>query len=226
MNGVAWDRRFGASDEWTHAPDQGLWRDRESGGPFAVSADAQHRLREGDIDALYLPFEVRDLGDFVRSAAPLGIAGFSVTIPHKQAILRYLDGYDPLAAEIGAVNTVLLRGTRLYGYNTDYVGVLQALEKATFHCVPAGCYWWAREERRERLHLRYAQGCARSRYKRVARRKPRSWRAPLVDKPWSRGSFAAGILRRHRELHACRLAFCGHACRNVQDLHRRWKQTS
>jgi 3-dehydroquinate dehydratase / shikimate dehydrogenase len=84
---------------------------------------------EQGVDSLYLPFAVNDLRDFVRSAAPLGIAGFSVTIPHKQAILRYLDWCDPLAAEIGAVNTVLMRGTRLYGYNTDYVGVLQAIEK-------------------------------------------------------------------------------------------------
>ena len=83
---------------------------------------------ERKIDALYLPFEVRDLRDFVRAAGPLGISGFSVTIPHKQSILRYLHGCDSLAAEIGAVNTVVLRGTRLYGYNTDYVGVLRALE--------------------------------------------------------------------------------------------------
>ena len=83
---------------------------------------------ERKIDAVYLPFEVRNLAEFVQSAKPLGISGFSVTIPHKQGILRYLDFCDPLAAEIGAVNTVVLRGARLYGYNTDYVGVLRALE--------------------------------------------------------------------------------------------------
>lgn len=80
-------------------------------------------------NAIYLPFLVRDLRDFVDSVQPLGISGFSVTIPHKERILKYLDGCDPLAAKIGAVNTVVVRaGGKLYGYNTDYVGVLRSLE--------------------------------------------------------------------------------------------------
>jgi 3-dehydroquinate dehydratase/shikimate dehydrogenase len=59
----------------------------------------------------------------------LGIRGFSVTIPHKETILKYLKECDPLAAEIGAVNTVVVRGDgSLYGSNTDFVGVLGALE--------------------------------------------------------------------------------------------------
>jgi len=81
------------------------------------------------INAVYLPFLVNDLRDFLNAIEPLGIAGFSVTIPHKQSILRHLDDCDPLAAAIGAVNTVVVRGRgKLYGYNTDYVGVLRALE--------------------------------------------------------------------------------------------------
>ncbi len=81
------------------------------------------------MDAVYVPVLVRDLRDFLGTIEPLGIAGFSVTLPHKEAILRYLDDCDPLAAEIGAVNTVVVRGGgKLYGYNTDYVGVLRALE--------------------------------------------------------------------------------------------------
>jgi len=83
-----------------------------------------------NVNAVYVPFRVRDLGDFLRSVEPLGIAGFSVTIPHKQAIVRRLDGCDPLAAQVGAVNTVVVRARgRLYGYNTDYVGVLRAIER-------------------------------------------------------------------------------------------------
>jgi len=82
------------------------------------------------INAVHLPFLVRDLRDFLRAIEPLGIAGFSVTLPHKEAILRHLDGCDPLAAAIGAVNTVVVRAKgELYGYNTDYVGVLRALER-------------------------------------------------------------------------------------------------
>lgn len=81
------------------------------------------------IDAVYLPFLVEDLSDFVESVAPMGVKGFSVTIPHKERIIKYLAGCDALAAAIGAVNTVVVRnGGRLYGYNTDYVGVLEALK--------------------------------------------------------------------------------------------------
>ena len=82
------------------------------------------------MNAVYLPFLVRDLRDFLAAIGRLGIAGFSVTLPHKETILRHLDGCDPLAPAIGAVNTVVVRGGgKLYGYNTDYVGVLRALER-------------------------------------------------------------------------------------------------
>jgi len=82
------------------------------------------------VNAVYLPFLVRDLDDFVAAIEHLGLQGFSITLPHKQEILRHLDDCDPLAAEIGAVNTVVVRGQgKLFGYNTDYVGVLRALER-------------------------------------------------------------------------------------------------
>ncbi len=82
------------------------------------------------MNAVYLHFRVRELRDFLRMIGPLGIAGFSVTLPHKQRILDCLDDCDPLASQIGAVNTIVVRGDRkLYGYNTDYVGVLRALER-------------------------------------------------------------------------------------------------
>jgi 3-dehydroquinate dehydratase / shikimate dehydrogenase len=82
------------------------------------------------MDAVYLPFLVKGLDDFVEAVRRFRFAGFSVTLPHKETILKYLDGCDPLAAEIGAVNTVQVRGKgRLYGYNTDYTGVLQSIEQ-------------------------------------------------------------------------------------------------
>jgi len=82
------------------------------------------------MNAVYLPFLVRELRDFLASIEPLGMAGFSVTLPHKERILDELQGCDPLAQKIGAVNTVIVRGGgELYGYNTDYVGVLQSLKR-------------------------------------------------------------------------------------------------
>jgi 3-dehydroquinate dehydratase/shikimate dehydrogenase len=83
------------------------------------------------IDAVYLPFlvEERLLGDFLKLAAELPVAGFSVTIPHKQKIIRYLNGVDPAARRIGAVNTVYRRHGKLRGTNTDVAGVTVPLEK-------------------------------------------------------------------------------------------------
>lgn len=82
------------------------------------------------VDAVYLPFLVHDLRDFLRAIPEFGVRGFSVTLPHKQSILRHLADCEPLAVEIGAVNTVVVRrDDSLYGCNTDYVGVLRALQK-------------------------------------------------------------------------------------------------
>jgi len=82
------------------------------------------------MDAVYLPFLVHKLPDFLAAIPEFRVRGFSVTHPHKQAILKYLQECDPLAAEIGAVNTVLVRRSgALFGCNTDYLGVLRALEK-------------------------------------------------------------------------------------------------
>jgi 3-dehydroquinate dehydratase/shikimate dehydrogenase len=81
------------------------------------------------INAVYLPFRVTDLREFLRAVPELGLSGFSVTLPHKERILDFLDDCEPLAAEIGAVNTVVVsRSGKLSGCNTDYVGVLRALE--------------------------------------------------------------------------------------------------
>jgi 3-dehydroquinate dehydratase/shikimate dehydrogenase len=81
-------------------------------------------------DAVFVPFLVRNLKEFLGALKGFGVAGLSVTIPHKETILGFLDGCDPLAEHIGAVNTVVVRGGgRLYGYNTDYVGVLRSLER-------------------------------------------------------------------------------------------------
>lgn len=81
-------------------------------------------------DAVYLPFLVHDLKDFLSAIPEFGVCGFSVTIPHKEKILKHLADCDRLAADIGAVNTVVVRRNgSLYGLNTDYVGVLRALER-------------------------------------------------------------------------------------------------
>lgn len=81
------------------------------------------------LDWVYVPFPVAPgrLAQAVAGLRALGVAGFSVTIPHKVAILPLLDQVDPEAQLIGAVNTVALREGRLLGFNTDGVGLVAAL---------------------------------------------------------------------------------------------------
>ncbi len=83
------------------------------------------------VDAVYVPFLVSPvhLRDFMSTAEKLPIAGFSVTIPHKQRILRYMDFLDPLARRIGAVNTVWRKAGRWRGTNTDADAVRIPLER-------------------------------------------------------------------------------------------------
>lgn len=77
-------------------------------------------------------YETRDIEAFIESVALRGdLAGFSVTIPYKKSILSYLDFLDPVAREVGAVNSVRVRASgnriRLEGFNTDVYGFTESL---------------------------------------------------------------------------------------------------
>ncbi|THH41649.1 shikimate dehydrogenase family protein [Neolewinella litorea] len=76
----------------------------------------------------YLNFEYRSADQFrkILNEYP-DLRGVNVTIPHKQAILSLLDEVDPVAKRIGAVNTILVKGGRTSGFNTDYQGFSQDL---------------------------------------------------------------------------------------------------
>jgi 3-dehydroquinate dehydratase/shikimate dehydrogenase len=83
------------------------------------------------VDAVYLPFLVPalQLPDWMKFASQMPVQGFSVTIPHKQSILRHLDIVAPLAKRIGAVNTVWRKAGKWRGANTDAEGVLKPLAR-------------------------------------------------------------------------------------------------
>jgi 3-dehydroquinate dehydratase/shikimate dehydrogenase len=79
-----------------------------------------------DVNAVYIPFEVRNLEAFMRRMAHprtrelvWNLRGLSVTAPHKSEVLNYLDWIEPAAREIGAVNTIVFEDDALHGYNTD-----------------------------------------------------------------------------------------------------------
>ncbi|MGL4109212.1 shikimate dehydrogenase [Clostridium sp. LP20] len=76
------------------------------------------------IEAAYKSFEIpkNDISKLGDSLKLLGIKGVNVTIPYKQEVLKDLDFIAPEAKAIGAVNTILLKDSKLYGYNSDYYG--------------------------------------------------------------------------------------------------------
>lgn len=81
------------------------------------------------VNAVYLPCETSRLGDFLAFAREMGFLGFSVTMPFKRAIIRDLDWLDPLAARIGACNTVAVQHGKWMGWNTDAAAVIEVLTK-------------------------------------------------------------------------------------------------
>jgi shikimate dehydrogenase len=81
----------------------------------------------------YLNFEIPEISILPSViAGNKDLAGLNVTIPYKEAVLEYLDHLDPVAAEVGAVNTIRivrkLEGISLEGYNTDVYGFSESLK--------------------------------------------------------------------------------------------------
>lgn len=84
-----------------------------------------------DIDAVYAAFHVipDNLGDAISGLRALGIRGLNVTVPHKMAVMSYLDEVSEDARAIGAVNTIIVEDDRLVGDNTDAYGFLMCVLK-------------------------------------------------------------------------------------------------
>ncbi|GAV63392.1 DHquinase_I domain-containing protein/Shikimate_DH domain-containing protein/Shikimate_dh_N domain-containing protein [Cephalotus follicularis] len=81
-------------------------------------------------NGVYVQFLVDDIANFLRTYSSTDFAGFSITIPHKEAAVKCCDEVDPVAKSIGAVNCIIRRQSdgKLFGYNTDYVGAISAIE--------------------------------------------------------------------------------------------------
>ena len=108
------------------------WRMGLIGDPVAHSYSP--RFQQAALDALGIParYELwqtpsNELAARVASLLAPRCMGANITIPYKEAVLPLLDVVDPLAARIGAVNTIVHRDEYLYGYNTDAAGLLLAL---------------------------------------------------------------------------------------------------
>lgn len=83
------------------------------------------------LKAFYLPFEVgrKDFLRLMQRLPDLVLDGFNVTVPYKEEVLHWLNRVEPSARAMGAVNTVVRRGKRWMGFNTDVTGFLASLEK-------------------------------------------------------------------------------------------------
>ena len=88
------------------------------------------------VNGVYLPLEVKDIDAFIRRMVhPLtreldwNVLGLSVTAPHKSNVMELLDWIEPKAKEIGAVNTIVVEGHELRGYNTDVRGLVEPLSE-------------------------------------------------------------------------------------------------
>ena len=84
----------------------------------SFSKEIHNSLGEYSYDLLEVSRE--RLEEFIESRT---FSGLNVTIPYKETVIPYLDGIDQAAKAIGAVNTIVNRGGRLYGYNTDFYGM-------------------------------------------------------------------------------------------------------
>jgi shikimate dehydrogenase len=82
-------------------------------------------------NGIYLAFKVTDPGSAIKGIKALNFKGVSVTLPHKVAVMQYLDEVDETAARIGAVNTIVNQKGKLMGHNTDCHGAVEALKTKT-----------------------------------------------------------------------------------------------
>lgn len=113
--------------------------DREPGGFYAVFGNPLGQslspamqtaaFAELGIAARYGACQTEDAAEAVRRFREKGLCGGSVTLPFKETIMPLLDEVDPDARKIGAVNTIVRRGGRLTGYNTDGPGLVRDLEE-------------------------------------------------------------------------------------------------
>ncbi|MCE5268644.1 MAG: shikimate dehydrogenase, partial [Planctomycetaceae bacterium] len=89
-------------------------------------------FRRGGLNKVYIPFRVprEDLAWFIDKAASFDLHGLSVTIPHKEEVVKRLTEADGAVHGIGAANTVVFNGKNRIGYNTDHRAAMESLEES------------------------------------------------------------------------------------------------
>ena len=87
-------------------------------------------INELQLDFVYIPLEIKinELGHAVQGFKAMSLAGFNVTVPFKEKIMPFLDNYDSISSQVGAVNTVSIKHGKCFGYNTDGLGFIYTLK--------------------------------------------------------------------------------------------------
>lgn len=162
--------------------------------PTVVMIEAAYR--QLGLNWRYINCEVAPerLGDAVRGARAMGWRGFNCSIPHKVAVIEHLDDLGASARIIGAVNTIVRRGDRLIGENTDGQGFVLALREVA---DPAG----------KTAVIFGAGGAARAVAVELAL--AGATRIQIVNRGQERGAELAELLRRHTPADATYLPWAG-----------------
>ena len=93
------------------------------------------KFAKENIEAVYRAYALENIDSFYKLTKKIPFAGINVTIPYKERIIPYLDELDPVAAEIGAVNTIKFANGKTIGYNTDAFGFEVSLMELIDHPV-------------------------------------------------------------------------------------------
>lgn len=103
---------------------------------FSQSYFTEKFRTEGIANTAYHLFELDSILDFPKLIAEHpNLRGLNITIPYKESIIPFLDGLEPAAAHIGAINVVKFDKGKLIGHNSDYQGFMQSLQNF-YHCYP------------------------------------------------------------------------------------------
>ena len=84
---------------------------------------------EADFAYVPLPVQPENVEQALKGLAALNFVGANVTVPHKQAVMRYMDELSDAAQITGAVNTIHIQAGKYYGYNTDAHGFIKGMEE-------------------------------------------------------------------------------------------------
>jgi len=111
-----------------------------AGTPFTVNVKVHTPPTGSSVSTTPLSASAsKDPEGAIKAMRTLGIRGLNVTMPHKQAVIPFLDALDDTAREINAVNTIDNRDGFLTGYNTDCIGAVRALEGSGLASRSAPC---------------------------------------------------------------------------------------